>query len=252
AFATVVAEFIGTGFLVSFTFMVGYGKTYGLFKSLFNKPFEKSKAIFKLSIPLMFQQVLALATWTLFFFMVEKIGGTALKVSNVIRSFYMLAFVIVMGVGQTTRTYVSSLIAEKRQADLKSTLWKLIAINLIGISLLCHGFVLYPEFITSFFFDDPAKGIHLIKSLRVIFLSVVIFSFGSVWLNAIEGSGKTKIALSAEVISIAVYLCLVYQLTMVHPQPIHVVWMSDYLYFGCLAGLSGLYLAVGNWKHNTI
>ena len=252
AIATVIAEFVGTGFLVSYTFGVGYGKTFGLFKSMFNKPFEKSKDIIKLSVPLMFQQVLALATWTLFFFMVEKIGATALKVSNVIRSFYMLAFVIVMGVGQTTRTYVSSLIAENRQVDLRSTLWKLIGINVLGVTLLCHGFVLYPEFISSFFFDDPEKGIQLIKSLRVIFLSVIIFSFGSVWLNAIEGSGKTKVALAAEVVSILVYLLLVYQLTITHPQPIHIVWMSDYLYFGVLAALSGLFLAFGNWKHNTI
>ena len=252
ALATVVAEFIGTGFLVSYTFGVGYGKTFGLLKSIFNKPFKKSRDIFKLSIPLMFQQVLALATWTLFFFMVEKIGGTALKVCNVIRSFYMLAFVIVMGVGQTARTYVSSLIAENRQSDLRSTLWKLIGINVLGVSILCHGFILYPSFISSFFFDDPEKGVQLVKSLRVIFLSVVIFSFGSVWLNAIEGSGKTKIALAAELASIVVYLLLVYQLTIVHPQPIHIVWMSDYLYFGVLAGISGLFLVFGNWKHNTI
>lgn len=252
AIATVIAEFIGTTFLILYSFRRGYGRTYKLFAAMAHRPFRHSIDIIKLSIPLMFQQVLALATWTLFFFLVEKIGGTALKVSNVIRSFYMLAFVIVMGVGQTTRTYVSALIAEKRQADLKPALWKLIAINLVGISILCHGFVLYPEYISSFFFDDPDKAIQLVKSLRVIFFSVVIFSFGSVWLNAIEGAGKTKVALGLELASIFVYLILVYQLTLVNPQPIHIVWMSDYLYFGVLAGLAGLFLVFGNWKYHTI
>lgn len=248
ALATVIAEILGLGFLLLMT----HRESKELLPSIFRGKLNDWKPMLLLSLPITVQQVSALATWTLFFFMVEKTGGLALKVSNIIRNFYMLAFVILMGIGQTTRTYVSGLIAEKRQSDIQPTLWKLIGINIAGVLLLCHGFLLYPEFIASFFFDDIDEGLSLVKSLRVIFFAVLLFSFGSVWINAIEGAGRTEKGMAIEFISIFVYLSLVYYLAIERLEEIHVIWMADYLYFGVLGGLAGLYLIFGKWKHHQI
>ena len=204
------------------------------------------------SFPLMLQQVLALATWTLFFFLVEKVGIVALKVSNLVRTLYMLAFVILMGVGQTTRTYVSTLIASSRQSELPSAIKKLIAMNLIGVLILCHGFVLYPEYIATFFFDQEIGLEDFIKSTRVIFFSIILFSFSGVFLNVIEGSGRTWVGFGIEFASIIIYLCFVYFITILHPQPVHIIWMSDYVYFGLMGLLSALFLLFGNWKYNKL
>jgi len=75
-----------------------------------------------------------------------------LKVSNIVRSTYMLAFVAVMGVGYTTRTVISTLIAENRQEELTAAYEATYFDQSRGVLLLCHGLVLYPEVISRYFF----------------------------------------------------------------------------------------------------
>lgn len=252
AWATVSSEFIGFLFLIVYTLFFGQGKRLKLISGRKAITFKTIKEMLILSFPLMLQQVLALATWTLFFFLVEKVGIVALKVSNLVRTLYMLAFVILMGVGQTTRTYVSTLIASSRQSELPSAIKKLIAMNLIGVLILCHGFVLYPEYIAAFFFDQEIGLEDFIKSTRVIFFSILLFSFSGVFLNVIEGSGRTWVGFGIEFASIIIYLCFVYFITILHPQPVHIIWMSDYVYFGLMGLLSALFLLFGNWKYNKL
>jgi Na+-driven multidrug efflux pump len=74
----------------------------------------------------------------------------------------------------------------------------------------------------------------------------------SILLNTIEGSGRTRQAMRIELGTIAIYLTLVYFITIVHPQEIHVIWMSDYLYFGALGIFCWLYLRYSNWKYTAV
>ncbi len=254
AWATVASEFVGFIFLLTYTLFFGKGKKLQLSSAIKKIGLQPIIEMLVLSIPLMLQQVLALATWTLFFFLVEKVGVLELKVSNLVRTLYMLAFVILMGVGQTTRTYISTLIASGRQNELSQAIRKLISMNIIGVILLCHGFILYPEYISTYFFE-PHETIGIeafVKSTRVVFFSILLFSFSGVFINVIEGSGRTWVGFGVELLSIIIYLFVVYLITIVSPQEIHVIWMSDYVYFGMMGMLSGLFLLFGNWKNHRL
>ena len=55
----------------------------------------------------MLQGLVALTTWTVFFFWIEQMGVFELTVSQNIRSLYFLAFVPIWGLGATAKTYVS-------------------------------------------------------------------------------------------------------------------------------------------------
>ncbi|HAY57114.1 MAG TPA: hypothetical protein DCX49_06720, partial [Flavobacteriales bacterium] len=79
----------------------------------------------KLSAPVMGQFGMTIATWASFFFFVERVGMMELKVSHLTRNAFMLAFVVCSGLGQTTRTVVSTLIGEGRQRELLPTIGKL-------------------------------------------------------------------------------------------------------------------------------
>lgn len=253
AWATFIAEGIGLFFLIIYTHMNYGAGDFALKTTLFNQKRGQITWLLKLSYPLMIQQVLALATWTVFYFLVEKIGSLELKVSHIVRNTYMLAFVTVMAVGYTTRTAISTLIAEERQAELTKVIRRLMFLNIAGVFLLCHGLVLYPEYIAAIFFERGAAGSDaLVSSFRVVFLAITVFSVTSVLLNTIEGSGRTWQAMRIELITIVTYLVIAYQVTIVSPQPIHIVWMADYIYFGLLGLLSLLYLWRSNWKYTTV
>lgn len=241
--------------LIFVAFYTIHRKSILLYKpkvKLWKLPLHHSKKLLRISFPLMGQQFLALATWTSFFFMVEKMGETALYISHLTRTLYFLAFVVVFGVAQTTKTFVSTLIAEKRQDQLKPTILKLIYINLVGVFLFTHGLILYPELLLGMFSSDPEVLYQGSKVLNVVFFAVLIFAVSSVFLNTIEGAGKTKVAFWIELVSIVVYIVFSYLMIFTWKQPIHLVWTMDYLYFGLMGLLAAWYLMRNPWKYNQV
>lgn len=252
AVATVIAE--ATAFLFASVFLFAdiKNKPYKLWNAISKFTFTYTRRITTVSLPIIGQQVVALSTWTVFFFLVENLGEKSLQASHVVRSMYLLTFVSVMGIGQATKTYVSSLIAEQRQSDLRSCLKRLTVINICGVLILTHGMWLYPGFIADQFTDDPEVLFLATKSLLIVIPAMFLAAFSSVFLNAIEGSGRTLIAFFIEIAAITLYLSLTYLLTTVYQRPVYVVWMNDYLYFGIIALAGGLYLKFGRWKHVSI
>lgn len=252
AIATVIAEAAAFVFAIVFVFADKKNKPYQLWSAIKKFTMIHTKRITKISLPIIGQQVLALSTWTVFFFMVENLGEKSLQASHVVRSMYLLTFVSVMGIGQATKTYVSSLIAEERQKDLRICLKRLAVINVCGVLLLTHGMWLYPEFIAGQFTSDAEVLMLATKSLLVVIPAMILAAFSSVFLNAIEGSGRTPIAFFIEVIAISLYLTLTYILTAVYIQPVYLVWLNDCLYFGIIVLMGGLYLKFGRWKNVVI
>lgn len=252
AWASFLSEACAVLFVVAFTAKHLGLKRFHLKEAAKIIPVRYSRKILKVSIPLMGQQFLALATWTSFFFMVEKMGQEELYISHLVRAFYFLSFVIVFGIGQTTKTYVSTLIAEERQADLKLVMRKLITTNIVGISILVHGFIFYPQFLFSLFTDDPFIIESGARVLYIVFIAAIIFSFSSVFLNAIEGAGKTSVAFWIELSCIISYIVFSYLMIFKWEQDIVRVWMMDWLYFGLMGILSLLFLIRKPWMYTRI
>jgi len=224
-------------------------KIWDRLKSL---PFADTAKIMRLSFPLIGQQFLAVSTWTAFYFMVEKMGPKELMVSHVTRAVYFLAFITIFGIAQTTRTYVSALIAEGRQQYLIPVMKKMIIINLSGVFLLAHGMIIYPELLASVFSDDPYTINLTAGVLRMVAGATVVFSFTSVFLYTVEGSGLTRQAFFIELTSIIIYMITSYLSIFVYPQTIAIVWANDYVYFSIIGLLSLYVLLRSNWKYKEV
>lgn len=196
---------------------------------------EALRAWWKLAYPLMGQLGLTIGTWTGFFFLVEHVGGLELKVSHLARNMFMLAFVVAQGMGQTTRTYVSGLIGEGRQAELRPVLKTIIAFNLIGIVLMTHGFVAYPSAIAGLFFEnDPVGTDAFIRTMRVIFSAVLLYSVTSILLATIQGAGATRAAFRIEAIAVLLYVVVTWMMTVWRPQPVWIIWRVEWVYFSAM------------------
>lgn len=202
----------------------------------------------RLAYPLMAQFITTIATWTAFFFFVEKVGTLELKVSHVTRNFFMLAFIVAQGMQQTTRTYVSGLLGEGRNDEIMQALKKIFILNLAGILLLCHGYVLYPELLASVFFDTTLGVESMVKTLHVIFVAVSVYSITGIMLATIQGSGGSKAAFRIELVSVTIYTLIAALMTLVWPQPIWIIWRVEWAYFLLIGFFSWLYLRKGTWK----
>ena len=197
----------------------------------------------RLSAPVMGQFGMTIATWASFFFFVERVGMMELKVSHLTRNAFMLAFVICSGLGQTTRTVVSTLLGEGRRDALRPAVLKLLALSYGGVWLLTHGYIFYPDWIASHFFDDTTGLSAMSATLGTAFVALQFYAMSSILISVLQGAGFTKHVFAIEFVSVGIYVVVAYALTLVWTQPIDVIWRADWVYFLCMIVGS----AVGLW-----
>lgn len=231
AYASLVAESVGAVFAWLWTRRVVHPASFQGSAPLSR---EMARTWWKLSAPVMGQFGLTIATWTSFFFFVERVGMLELKISHLTRNAFMLAFVVCQGIGQTTRTVVSTLIGEARQHELNRAIWKLIALSYGGVWALTHGYLFYPEWLASHFFDQ-AQGIELMSAtLGTAFAALQMYALSSVLIAMLQGAGFTRAVFLIELGSVTLYMVAAYLLTLVWPQSIEVIWRADWVYFSCM------------------
>lgn len=212
---------------------------------------EVIRAWWAISGPLMAQLLITVGTWTSFFFFVEKVGSTELKISHIGRNAFMLAFIVSSGIAQTTRTVISQLIGAARHSELISVVKRLGLINIIGILIMAHGFILYPNTLAQIFFEDPVAIESMVKTFSTLFIAVIGFSNASLLLSVLEGAGGTKRAFVVEIISASSYLYAANYFTSEHHGryfPIEVIWRVEWVYFTFIGIGSYLMLRNGMWK----
>jgi MATE family multidrug resistance protein len=246
--ASLTSEILG--FIVAIALMM---KVEPRFFKLPKKPDgEVIKAWWKISGPLMGQLLLTVGTWTTFFFFVEKVGSTELKISHIGRNAFMFAYIVTSGIALTTRTVISTLIGASRQTELVTTARRLWMINFCGVILLSHGFILYPEWIASIFFDDPSDIARMVETFTTLFIAVIGYGVSSILLSTLEGAGGTRRAFLVEMVGAGSYFAGAYYLTEPHNGihfPIHVIWRIEWVYFSIIS--IGCYLSLrnGKWKN---
>ncbi|TXC76237.1 MATE family efflux transporter [Luteibaculum oceani] len=209
---------------------------------------EEIKKLVQLSLPIMGQRFLAMISWTIFFFLIEKIGRHELAISQLIRSLYFLAFIPIMGFGTTTKTYVSNYMAQHKFELVPQAIKYLTKVSLVIIVLLIHGYLLYPQAIIGILTNDGTLIKDTAPVLQLVFFEALVFMAATVIFNAIAGVGDTRWAFIIENLCITIYIFTAYYITVVNPQPILIVWCMEFVYFGLLLIGSLLYFRFKNWR----
>ena len=241
AYASLVAESVGA--LVAWQLSArlihpaSYGGTSSLSPELFRQWWQ-------LSSPVMAQFMLTIATWTSFFFFVERVGMLELKVSHITRNSFMLASVVCMGLGQTARTVVSTLLGEGRPEAIVPVVWKLTALTYLGVWVLTHGYLFYPSQLARLFFDTTEGIEAMANTLFTAFVALQLYALSAILIALLQGAGFTKAVFVIELTTVLIYMVSAYALTLVWPQTIDVIWRADWVYFGGMV-VGGLW---GIWK----
>ena len=254
--ATVTAECCAFVFVLIYT-LLNHNKDvnlshhpegYAIRKWLFKLPVHHTRSLIKLGGPIALQLVLSLGIWTAFYEFVESMGESELQASFIVRNMYSLVYISVGGFSTVTKTYISGLIAERRQSELLTVMKRLMLLNLAGIVILSHGFWLYPEWIASRFTGDPLIIQQAVDTLVIVLPAMLIFSCTSIMLATVEGSGNTIAGFVVEVATAIVYLSSAYVMIYHWHWPINLVWTADIVYFIALGFFSFLFLWNGKWK----
>jgi putative MATE family efflux protein len=254
--ATVCAECAAFLFVLGYTLLRHndgvnhelHPRGYDVRSWIFKAPTAFTSPLVKLGGPIALQMVLSLGIWTIFYEFVESMGESELQASFIIRNMYTLVYISVGGFGTVTKTYISGLIAEKRQGELHTVMKRLMLLNLCSIAVLTHGLWLYPHWIAGHFTQDPQVISQTVDTMMIVLPAMLTFSFTSILLATVEGSGNTVAGFAVEVGTVIVYLSSAYIMVYHWHWPIHLVWLADWVYFIALGFFSLLFLWNGKWK----
>jgi len=133
--ASVIAEGVATLFFIVYTMNQKNIREFALTRK---HTFDWKEMIHTLRIasPVMLQFAFSFGGWFLFFMFVEKMGEIPLAVSNLVRTFYLIALLPLWGHASATNTLVSYLMGSGRVAELTATIRKILALSVGSITCL--------------------------------------------------------------------------------------------------------------------
>ena len=248
AYASIAAEITGMVVVLSCIGLKGLHRRFFLFRQVrFDRTL--SLLIFKQSIPLVLQYSMSLASWLYFYTLIEHHGILELSVSNTMRNIIGLFGVISWSFASTTNAMVSTIIGQGLQAKVGSLVTRIMLLSLsicLGIALALN---LFPRAFLSIYGQDQVFVETALPVLRVVTGSLCLMSVATVWLNAVTGTGKTRVNLALEVITLVAYIIYVYQVLEHYRLNLLWAWGSEYLYWIFLFTGAFWYMRLGRWKY---
>ncbi|MEO5996023.1 MAG: MATE family efflux transporter [Chitinophagaceae bacterium] len=251
AYASIIAEF--TGMIVVFVVIhyKGIGKRFNLFGQ-FKVDRIIVTQILKQSAPLIFQYAISIITWNFFYILVEHHGSRALAISTTMRNIFGFFGVFTWAFGATTATMVSNIIGQDMKDKVPWLIKKIAYVSTaFGIVFFCL-LNLFPGVFLSVFAQSDDFITDAIPVVRVVSSALVIMSFSSVWMNAVIGTGNSKVSLVIETFTVVLYIIYVYFVLEVMQMSIVIGWMSEWVYWLSMFGLSWWYIRSGRWKKKII
>ena len=110
----------------------------------------------------------------------------------------------------------------------------------------------WPELFLSFYGQGDAFIAEGVPVIRIVSLALLMMSFGTIWLNAVTGTGNTRVNLAIESITIVIYIIYVYFTLEYWNLSIVWGWGSEWVYWVSMFTMAYLYMKSGKWKGKKI
>lgn len=247
AYASIVAE--GMGLLVVFGLIrfTGIARSFELFTQwTWDK--KMMKLIMVQSTPLILQFAISIASWEYFYLMIEHHGERALSISNTMRNIFGLTGIFSWAFAATANTMVSNLIGQKREDDVMPLIWKIVKISFLLSLVIVIVLNIFPEKVLAVYGQNESFIAEAIPVVRIVSVALLLMSFSTIWLNAVSGTGNTKVNLMIEAITILLY-CLYVYIVLVHLfLPITWGWLSEIVYWVSMFSMGYWYMKSGRWR----
>lgn len=251
AIASIIAEFTGLFVIYFVIHRKGISKRFSLF-SHFRWNADNAKLITSISLPLVFQLAISIISWEFFYILIEHHGQQALAVSNVMRNIFGLVGCFTWAFAATSSAMVSNIIGQGRKDEVEFLIRKIVRIS-TGLAVIVGILInLFPAQLLSIYGQDKEFIIAAIPVARVVTIAMALMSFSVIWLNAVTGTGNSRVTLLIEITTIFIYCIYIYLVLEKYFLSITYGWMSEWLYWVGMFGLSFIYIRSGKWKGKVI
>lgn len=247
AVASVMAECTGMLVVYLVLFKSGLKKRYRLLAD-FRYESILSKEIIRISLPLVFQYVVSVTTWLVFFILLESRGQTAKAVSNTMRNVFGMSGVFIWAFASACNNMVSNIIGQGKQADVLKLVRMIMMWSMLFTAIMVGALNLFPHL----FFRMFGQGENFVQEgtsvIRMVSLGMIFMSMANVWLNAVTGTGRTRVNLWIEIVAIILYMVYTWYFMKVNYISLAVAWSNEFIYWLSVLGMSYWYMRSGRWK----
>lgn len=253
AYASVIAEATGMFVVLGVIHMKGFGQRFHLYNNLgFDR--ENTKLLLVQSSPLIFQYAISIISWEFFFILIERNATHVddLAISNTMRNIFGLFGVSTWAFAATSSTMVSNIIGQKRHDEVQTLIGRIVSISTGIAVVVCILLNIFNREVIGIFSTDEGFREHALPVLRVVSVALILMSFSTVWLNAVVGTGNTRVNLAIEFFTIILYCIYVYLVLEKYKMGITWGWGSEMIYWTSIFALSYAYLRSRRWRNKVI
>jgi len=251
AYASIIAEASGLFVIYAVIHFKGIHKSFAFFEQT-KIDVSIIKLILTMSAPLILQFAISIMSWEYFYILVEHHGPRALAISNTMRNIFGLFGIFCWAFASTTNTMVSNIIGQGRQEEVIPLIRKVVKMSL-GISLFIFVILnLVPEFFLSFYSQGDEFIAEAVPIVRIVSVALLMMSVGTIWLNAVTGTGNTRVNLLIELVTIVIYCVYVFLVLEHWNLSISWGWGSEWVYWLSMFSMAFFYMRSGKWKGKKI
>ena len=227
--------------------LIGLHKRFALFQS-YQFDFSTIKLILVRSSPLIVQYAISIISWEYFYILIEHHGARDLAVSNTMRNIFGLSGIFSWAFASATNSMVSNIIGQNKHAEVIPLIKRIMGISLTISLLVVAVLNIWPEWFLSFYGQGDDFITHGIPVMRIVSVALLMMSVGTVWLNAVTGTGNTMVNLRIEMITIVLYAIYTYVVLEYLRLPITWGWVSEWVYWISMFSMAYAYMRSGRWQ----
>jgi multidrug resistance protein, MATE family len=251
AYASIIAEASGLFVIYAVIHFKGIHKSFAFFEQT-KIDFTIIKLILTMSAPLIVQFAISIMSWEYFYILVEHHGPRALAISNTMRNIFGLFGIFCWAFAATTNTMVSNVIGQGKPEEVMPLIKRVVTMSL-GVSVFIFVILnLAPEFFLSFYSQGDEFIAEAVPIVRIVSVALLMMSVGTIWLNAVTGTGNTRINLMIELVTIVIYCLYVFLVLEYWNLSIGWGWGSEWVYWISMFSMAFFYMRSGKWKGKKI
>jgi MATE family multidrug resistance protein len=251
AYASIISEFAGLAVIFVVIRLNGITKQLQLFK---NWAYDAAniKLILNQSYPLILQHTISIMSWEFFYILIEHHGQRDLAISNTMRNIFGFFGCFTWAFAATANTMVSNVIGQNLQHKVPELINRIMYWSVGFALMVCIFLNVFPHLFLSIYGQGEDFISAAIPVLRIVSSALVLMSISVVWMNAVTGTGNSKMNLMSEVAAITLYCIYVYIVLEKLNLPIVWGWASEGIYWTTIFVPSFWYMRSGRWKNKKI
>lgn len=213
---------------------------------------QELKRILNVSLWVMIQSVLSLATWFIFFVYIEHLGEQSLAITNIVRSLSGFLFMIIIAFASACSSLVSNMIGAGMENEVRKVIRRHILLSYAIVIPLTVLLCAVPRLFIAIYTDIPQLIEASIMSVWVMSTSYLCQIPGQIYFQSVSGTGSTKQAFMLELTALTLYM--IYTTILIHHMRVDVAWAwtSEHVYGTSMFLLCWMFIRSGRWRSRKI